>query len=99
MKKITILSVAAAGALMMTACGKMGQLTADNVKVNPTPLEAVGSEVPATISATFPEKFMKKKVTVEVTPVLKYDGGELTDAFTVTGDGTKPLTVLYKVKK
>lgn len=100
MKKITIFSVAAAGALLLTACGKMSQLTADNVKVSPTPLEAVGSEVPATISTTFPEKFMKKKVTVEVTPVLKYDGGELTSESTtfqgesVQGNGT---TVQYKV--
>ena len=31
--------------------------------------------------------------------VAYYDGGELTDPFTVTGDGTKPITVLYKVKK
>ncbi len=31
--------------------------------------------------------------------VAFYDGGELTDAFTVTGDGTKPLTVLYRLKK
>ena len=33
------------------------------------------------------------------TKVLYYNGGELTDAFTVTGDGTEPLTVLYKNKK
>ena len=66
MRKITILSIAAAGTLMLASCGKLGQLSADNVTVTPTPLEAVGGEVPATISATFPEKYMKKKVTLGV---------------------------------
>ncbi|MBO4802632.1 MAG: hypothetical protein J5545_12340 [Bacteroidaceae bacterium] len=100
MKKTVILSLAAASVLTLASCGKLGQLTADNVNVTPTPLEAVGSEVPATISATFPEKYMKKKVTMEVTPVLKYDGGELTSEPTtfqgeaVQGNGT---TVQYKV--
>ena len=99
MRKITILSIAAAGTLMLASCGKLGQLSADNVTVTPTPLEAVG-EVPATISATFPEKYMKKKVTLGVTPVLKYKGGEVTSEGTtfqgekVQGNGT---TVNYKV--
>ena len=100
MRKITILSIAAAGTLMLASCGKLGQLSADNVTVTPTPLEAVGGEVPATISATFPEKYMKKKVTLGVTPVLKYKGGEVTSEGTtfqgekVQGNGT---TVNYKV--
>ena len=100
MRKITILSIAAAGTLMLASCGKLGQLSADNVTVTPTPLEAVGGEVPATISATFPEKYMKKKVTLGVTPVLKYKGGEVTSEGTtfqgekVQGTGT---TVNYKV--
>ena len=94
-----MLSVAAAGALVLTSCSKFGPLSADNVTVTPTPLEAVGSEVPAIISATFPEKYMKKNVTLGVTPVLKYNGGELTSEGTtfqgekVQGNGT---TVAYK---
>ena len=100
MRKITILSIAAAGTLMLASCGKLGQLSADNVTVTPTPLETVGGEVPATISATFPEKYMKKKVTLGVTPVLKYKSGEVTSEGTtfqgekVQGNGT---TVNYKV--
>ena len=100
MRKITILSIAAAGTLMLASCGKLGQLSADNVTVTPTPLEAIGNEVPATISATFPEKYMKKKVTLGVTPVLKYQGGEVASEGTtfqgekVQGNGT---TVSYKV--
>ena len=82
MRKITILSIAAAGALMLASCSKFGSLTADNITVTPTPLETVGSEVPATISATFPQKYMHKKVTLGVTPVLKYRGGEVTSVGT-----------------
>ena len=99
MRKITILSIAAAGTLLLASCGKLGQLSADNVTVTPTPLEAIGGEVPATISATFPEKYMKKKVTLGVTPVLKYKGGEVASEGTtfqgekVQGNGT---TVRYK---
>ena len=94
MRKLTFLSLAAASALVLTSCSKLGPLSADNVTVTPTPLEAVGGEVPATINATFPEKYMKKKATVTVTPVLKYEGGEVTSASStfqgekVQGNGT-----------
>ena len=99
MRKITIFSIAAAGALVLASCSKLGPLSADNVTVTPTPLEAIGNEVPATISATFPEKYMKKKVTLGVTPVLKYKSGEVKSEGTtfqgekVQGNGT---TVKYK---
>ena len=39
-------------------------------------LEAVGGKVPATINGKFPEKYFNKKAVVEVTPVLKWNGGE-----------------------
>jgi len=100
MRKITIFSMAAAGALVLTACSKLGALGSDNVTVTPTPLEAVGGEVPATINATFPQKYMQKKAVVTVTPVLKYEGGEVTAASStfqgekVQGNGT---TVSYKL--
>ncbi|MCM1515756.1 MAG: hypothetical protein NC080_04980 [Paraprevotella sp.] len=76
MKKSTLFTLAIAGASVITSCSKLGNLGADNFKVNPTPLEAVGGEVPATINGIFPEKYMKKKAVVTVTPVLKYEGGE-----------------------
>ncbi len=76
MKKITLFTLAIAGAAVFTSCSKLGDLSADNFKVNPTPLEAIGGEVPATINGVFPEKYMKKKAVVTVTPVLKYEGGE-----------------------
>lgn len=99
MKKILILSLVA-GTVVLSACSKFGPLSADNVTVTPTPLEAVGGEVNATISATFPQKYMKKKVTLEVTPVLKYEGGEVA-AESTTFQGEKvqgnATTVSYAV--
>ena len=74
MKKILFLSVVAAVA--MTSCKKLGALSSDDFKVTPTPLVAISGAVPATISATFPEKYLKKKAVVTCTPVLKYAGGE-----------------------
>ncbi len=94
MRKITLLSYAVLGALALTSCSKLGSLTADQVTVSPTPLEAIGTEVPAVISTNFPEKYMKKKYTLEVTPVLKYGSGEVTSESTtfqgekVQGNGT-----------
>ena len=78
MRKLTILSLAAAGLLGLNSCSRLRPLSIDNVRVTPTPLEAVGGEVPATINITFPEKYMKKKANIDVTPVLMYEGGEAT---------------------
>ena len=77
MKKSLLLALAVAGAAIMSSCSKLGSLSADNFRVNPTPLEAIGGEDPATINGIFPEKYMKKKAVVTVTPVLKYEGAKL----------------------
>ena len=62
---------------VLTSCGsKMGELSSDYFTVTPQVLEAVGGKVPATINGKFPEKYFNKKAIVEVTPVLKWDGGE-----------------------
>ncbi len=82
MRNTILLSVIATAAIGLTSCGKLRPLTADNVVVTPTPLEAVGAEVPATISTTFPQKYLKKNIVMRVTPVLKYEGGEIASAAT-----------------
>ena len=69
------LTFAAAAAMLTTSCSKMGALSSDNFSINPSPLESVGGQVPVTINGRFPQKYMKKKATVTVTPVLKYQGG------------------------
>ena len=62
---------------VLTSCGsKMGELSSDYFTVTPQVLEAVGGKVPATINGKFPEKYFNKKAIVEVTPVLKWEGGE-----------------------
>lgn len=70
------LSVALASGVLLTSCNKLGELSADNFTVTPSPLEVVAGKVPVTINGRFPEKYMKKKAVVTVTPVLRYEGGE-----------------------
>ena len=63
-------------ALFSSCSKKMGELSADYFTVTPQVLEAVGGKVPATINGKFPEKYFNKKAVVEVTPVLRWNGGE-----------------------
>lgn len=70
------LSLALASSVALTSCNKLGELSADNFTVTPSPLEAVSGKVPVTINGRFPEKYMKKKAVVSVIPVLRYAGGE-----------------------
>ena len=83
-----VMSLAAVAAL--SSCKKLGELSADNFTVTPTPLEAIAGQVPATIDGKFPEKYMKKKAVVTVTPVLKYEGGE------AKGQSATFQTIAYK---
>lgn len=78
MKKNIYLIVPAV-AILASCSGKI-KLTADNFQVTPTPLEYVGGEVPATISANIPAKAFPKKAVVTCIPVLKYAGGQATGA-------------------
>ena len=63
-------------ALFSSCSKKMGELSADYFTVTPQVLEAVAGKVPVTINGKFPEKYFNKKAVVEVTPVLKWNGGE-----------------------
>lgn len=74
MKKTIFMAMAAA--FVLTGCSKLGKMTEDNFKVTPTPLVMAGGEVPAEITVTFPEKYMKKKATITMTPVLRFQSGE-----------------------
>lgn len=92
------MSVATVAAL--TSCNKLGELSADNFTVTPTPLEAIAGQVPATIDGKFPEKYLKKKAVVTVTPVLKYEGGEAKgQSATFQGEKVQgnDQTISYKV--
>lgn len=93
-----VLSMAVVAAL--TSCKKLGDLSADNFTVTPTPLEVNAGKVAATIDGKFPEKYMKKKAVVIVTPVLKYEGGEVKgQSATFQGEKVEgnDQTISYKV--
>ena len=61
----------------LSSCSKkMGELSSDYFTTTPQVLEAVGGKVPVTINGKFPEKYFNKKAVVEVTPVLRWNGGE-----------------------
>ena len=70
------LTAALAATVALSSCNKLGELSAANFTVTPSPQEAVAGQVPVTINGRFPEKYMKKKAIVTVTPVLRYAGGE-----------------------
>ena len=76
MIKKLYLPIVALLVLAFSSCSKMGELSSDYFTTNPEVLEAVGGKVPVTITGKFPEKYFKKNATVEVTPVLRWEGGE-----------------------
>lgn len=86
---------------MMSSCSKLGALSADNFTVTPNPLETQAGQVPATINGTFPEKYMKKKAVVTVTPELRYADGQVAKGNSATYQGEKVMgndqTISYKV--
>lgn len=86
---------------MMSSCSKLGALSADNFTVTPNPLETQAGQVPATINGTFPEKYMKKKAVVTVTPELRYADGQVAKGNSATFQGEKVMgndqTISYKV--
>ena len=75
-KKLYLPLLLAVVAVLSSCSSKMGELSSDYFTVTPQVLEAVGGKVPATINGKFPEKYFNKKAVVEVTPVLKWEGGE-----------------------
>ena len=75
-KNVLFLSLGAA-LIALTGCSKkVGEFQSSYFSTNPTPLETVGENVPATVSANIPAKFMPKNAKVTVTPVLTYAEGE-----------------------
>ncbi|MBR1934322.1 MAG: tetratricopeptide repeat protein [Prevotella sp.] len=72
MQKKNLFILPAAAVLLASCSGKLGALSADNFNVTPNPLEVQEGQVPATINGMFPEKYLKKKAVVTVTPELRY---------------------------
>ena len=102
MQKKNYLFLSAATAMVLTSCsGKLGELSADNFKVTPNPLEAHSGQVEATINGMFPEKYMNKKAVVVVTPELRYTNGQVAKGKSATFQGEKVIgndqTISYKL--
>lgn len=97
----SVLTLSLSAIVSVSCSSKLGNLTADNFKVTPTPLELQGTQVPVTVYGTFPEKFMKKKAVVTVSPELRYANGKVLRGQSSTFQGEKVLgngqTVNYKL--
>lgn len=101
MRKNLILILSAVAVMSTMSCSsKLDALSADNFNVTPNPLESRGGVVAFTVDGTFPEKYMKKKAQVTVTPQLRYNG-ETFNLASQTFQGEKVLgngqTISYKV--
>jgi len=60
-----------------TSCKSgLSPLTSNYVKADPQPLELIGGQVPVAINVTFPAGWFDNKASLEITPVLRYEGGE-----------------------
>lgn len=100
MKKLLFrLGMSVALVSMLASCADLGEMKPEYFSVNPNPLEVKAGKVEGTITANFPEKYFTKNATVEVTPVLRYEGGEaLSQSYTFQGEKAKGNneTVQYK---
>ena len=103
MQRIKILFVPVAAALLASCSGKLGALSADYFNVTPNPLESQAGQVDATINGMFPEKYMKKKAVVTVTPQLRFqtaDGLRYVAGQSATFQGEKVMgndqTIAYQ---
>jgi Tfp pilus assembly protein PilF/outer membrane protein OmpA-like peptidoglycan-associated protein len=76
------------GILILTGCG-LGKMIKKYPEVSytltPRVLEVHGGKVPVNIKGSFPAKYFHKKATATFTPVLKFEGGEVS---------LKPMTLI-----
>ena len=90
-KSYAIVAVAAATTM---ACNPLSNMTkrAEEVtySVTPNPLEMHGDSIEVNISGAIPPKFFNKKVSVEITPTLNYDGGSVSlDKIVLVGEDSE----------
>lgn len=73
--KLRNIGVLVTASVLTFGCAKFN-LDKIKYKVVPSPLEYKADSIEVTITAEYPKKTMPKKATADVTPVLKYKGGE-----------------------
>jgi hypothetical protein len=90
-KNLLMPLLAMAAIIAFTSCsGKLKPLSGQYINADPQPLEAVGGQVPVTISIAYPAKWFNKNAVVTVTPVLRYATGETWGtAYTYQGEKVK----------
>lgn len=80
MKKIIIL--VASAALLSSCCNPLGKMQKNagliDATANPEILTLVGNSVSTDVTVTFPERYFEKLIILKVTPVLVFEGGEIT---------------------
>ena len=80
MKKILNITLAVALSVAAISCSSVEKMAkmAENVTVEcaPSPLEAVGGQINPLVAVTYPAGYFLPKATLEVTPVIVYEGGE-----------------------
>ena len=84
-----ILLFSASSILFLSSCSKLGAISSNNFTVVPNPLETQAGKVDATITAVFPEKYMKRKAVVTVVPELRYGKGLVSTGVKNTFQGEK----------
>ncbi len=92
MKNKFIYSALAIAVIGLSGCSKkLNEFKSDYFTTNPTPLEVVGQNVPATITATIPAKYFLKNAKVTVTPILLWgETGEAKSApYIVQGEDVR----------
>ena len=72
MSKSLRFALIGAGLLILAGCKSGMDMSKDYYTVTPEVLEAVGGEVPYTVTGTFPAKFFPKKVVCTATPELRW---------------------------
>ena len=82
MKRFLTYVALAALALALSSCAKSRleqmQLAKDvNIQCTPEVLEIKAGKIPATVTVTCPKGYFHPKATMDVTPVLVYEGGEI----------------------
>lgn len=81
MKKQLFFALTLVAAIFFSSCNKdLTALDPSLFTATPNPMEVKGGKVDVTIDGSFPVKYFAKKVTVTVTPVLKFKGQEAKSA-------------------
>lgn len=88
MNKSCKFSLILACILVMTGCGTKLALDSENFTVTPQVLEAIGGKVDVSVDGVIPAKALAAKEIVTITPVLKYEGGEV-ESTPITLQGEK----------